>query len=176
MARGGFSRTYLEGFKDGQSLTWEGTMGGEIEFEYDGLANSFAMQTEFQLEWTSDKFKRAHFSGDYQFESADKRITVDGTFAFNYPCYSDPVGVQLSGTLNIANFQEGELQAWPLTQCRVWNRVEAFRPIRSFQPRPKGKKCTRCVHFGSVYPLDQSQHGSKSQQGNSPRLVTPTLR
>jgi len=80
----------LEGFKDGQSLTWEGTMSGNIEYEYDGLANSFAMQTEFQLEWSSDAFKRARFSGEYRFESADERITVDGEFEFNYPCYSDP--------------------------------------------------------------------------------------
>ena len=104
----------LEGFKDGQSLTWEGTMGGDIEYEYDGLANSFEMQTVFELEWTSDSFKRAHFSGDYLFNSADELITVEGSFAFNYPCYSDPMGVQLSGTLNIANFQKGELQVHDL--------------------------------------------------------------
>lgn len=44
------------------------------------------------------------------YTSSDDRITVDGTFNFTYPCYLDTVGVQLSGVLNVADFQEGDFQ------------------------------------------------------------------
>ena len=53
----------LEGYKRGKTLNWEGTLSGDINYAYDGLASSFQMNTTFELEWASKSMKRAQMAG-----------------------------------------------------------------------------------------------------------------
>jgi hypothetical protein len=41
----------------------QGTLEGDINYAYDGLASTFQMNTTFELDWTSKSMKRAQMAG-----------------------------------------------------------------------------------------------------------------